>query len=253
MLSDSPIFIIGAPRSGTTLLRLLLDAHPAIAAGPETRFLLDLAKIFDQHWDRLSRFGFERAAWVAKVARFFAETHEEYAASRGKRRWCEKTPRYTIIADLVDELYPDAQFLHIIRDGFDVVASHKDRWGHASALEAIDDWKMLVGKACKFGAKVGPQRYHELRYEALVADPEGALRPVFEFLGETWHPEVLESTGQTAPKHYAEHTARRREEGGADGPIYASRVGVGRQELGFWLRRRFVRRAGKLHRELGYS
>lgn len=251
----SPIFILGAPRSGTTLMRLVLDAHPAISAGPETRFLLDLAKIFGQHWDRLERFGFDRAYWIEKVASFFAGVHEDYAAARGKRRWCEKTPRYTVIADLLAELYPDARFLHVLRDGLDVVASHRDRWGWRAAYDAIDDWRALVRKARRFGERVGPARYLEVRYESLVEDPEGALRPVFRFLDEEWDDAVLrfDDREHDAPAKYEEHTRRRREESGAAGSIYAGRVGVGARELDPLLRLLFRRRAGKLRRELGYT
>ncbi len=255
MSETSPIFILGAPRSGTTLLRLVLDAHPHISAGPETRFLLDLARIFGQHWDRLERFGFDRTYWREKVATFFASVHADYAAARGKRRWCEKTPRYTVIADLIAELYPDARFLHVVRDGLDVVASHRDRWGWRSAYAAIDDWRTLVRKARRFGAEVGPERYLEVRYESLVADAEPTLREVFRFLDEPWDDAVLhfDDGAHDAPTKYEEHTRRRREEAGTDGPIYASRIGAGARELDPFLRYRFRRRAGKLRRELGYS
>lgn len=255
MSPTSPIFILGAPRSGTTLLRLVLDAHPHISAGPETRFLLDLARIFGQHWERLERFGFDRAYWLDKVAAFFATVHADYAASRGKTRWCEKTPRYTVIADLVAELYPDARFIHVVRDGLDVVASHRQRWGWRSAHDAIADWRTLVRKARRFGASVGEERYLEVRYEEVVADAEAALRPVFAFLGEPWDDAVLrfDEESHDAPEKYEEHTRRRREEAGSDDSIYASRVGTGARELDPLLRFLFERRAGKLRRELGYA
>src|SRR5690606_26186015 len=131
---------------------------------------LDLARIFGPHWERLERFGFDRQDWLRRVATFFGGVHADYAAARGKRRWCEKTPRYTVIADLIAELFEDAKFLHVIRNGLDVVASHRDRWGWRSAYGAIDDWRTLVSKARRFGEQVGSERYLELRYEALVAD-----------------------------------------------------------------------------------
>lgn len=251
--SSAPIFVIGAPRSGTTLLRLVLDAHPHIAAGPETRFLLDLARIFGPHWHRLERFGFPREYWLEKVRAFFGGVHADYARRRGKRRWAEKTPRYVEILDLVDELFPDALYLHIVRDGLDVVASHRARWGWKRAYGAIDDWRRLVVRARRFGERVGPGRFLEVRYEEVVTRPEEVLRSVFAFLDEPFDPRVLRF-------HEVEHdlpeAARTRMErlmeSGGDSPLVTSRIGAGSRELDPLLRLLFRIRSGRLRRRLGY-
>src|SRR5262249_35446578 len=131
-----PIFIVGCGRSGTTLLRLMLDSHPAIAAGEETKFLTDLEPIVGEHWRLLHTYGFDRAWWLDRIRAFYGGFLEEYATRRGKRRWAEKTPGYTFHLAFLDELFPDAQYLHLIRDGRDVVASFRERWGYRAGLRA---------------------------------------------------------------------------------------------------------------------
>src|SRR4051794_37690957 len=98
-----PIFIIGCGRSGTTLLRLMLDSHPEIAAGEETKFLTDLEPILGEHWRLLQTYGFNRDWWLERMRAFYGGFMAEYAARKGKRRWAEKTPGYTFHLELVDE------------------------------------------------------------------------------------------------------------------------------------------------------
>src|SRR5689334_19471746 len=104
---NAPIFIVGCQRSGTTLLRLMLDSHSAIACGPETRFLRAFEPITGDEWDRISRFGQPREYWLEKIADFFGSFQEEYARSRGKRRWADKSPLYALHLDFILELFPD--------------------------------------------------------------------------------------------------------------------------------------------------
>ncbi len=187
-----PIFILGCPRSGTTLLRLMLDSHPHISCGPETHFLVDLAGIVNRHGRRIERFGVDRERWYEKTADFFHAFHMEYAQQRGKRRWAEKTPKYTRHLTLVDRLFPDCQLIHVIHNGRDVVSSYRKRWGYLSAVKtAAYRWREYVTLARDFDKTLAKDRYYELRYEALVSDTEMTLRGMFEFLQEPWAPEVL--------------------------------------------------------------
>ena len=123
MPADSPIFIIGCGRSGTTLLRMMLDSHPRISAGEETKFLTDLQPIVGEHWSLLSAYGFSREWWLDRIRAFYGDFQAEYLAKRGKQRWAEKTPGYTFHLDFIAELFPDAQYVHVIRDGRDVALS----------------------------------------------------------------------------------------------------------------------------------
>jgi hypothetical protein len=191
--ANSPIFIIGCHRSGTTLLRLILDAHPNISCGPETRFLADLANITaDPNWQRMRLYGFPKQYWHQRIAALFDAFQSEYAHARGKVRWADKTPRYALCVDYLNELFPTCQVVHVVRDGRDVVASHRDRWGYGSALKAVKKWPWYVATARAAGARLPADRYHEVRYEDLVTDPEGTLRQLLDFLGEPWDPILLQ-------------------------------------------------------------
>jgi hypothetical protein len=252
----SPIFIVGNARSGTTLLRLLLDTHPHIASGPETKFLADLEKIVDDDWERLRRFGFGKDYWHEHIADFFGSFQEDYARRCGKERWAEKTPAYALHLDFIDALFPDCQVLHIVRNGYDVVASCLDRWGYPRAIKNAGwEWKRVVTAAQRFGARAAPGRYHELRYERLVTAPEATLRAVFDFLDEPWDPVVLryDEFDHDRPQFSREFMEQRRREGGDTSTIYSSRVGTGREELGPFLKSLLRWRAGDLLKRLGYD
>lgn len=208
----SPIFIVGCQRSGTTGLRLMLDSHPNISCGPETRFLRDLEPITGSEWHRISRFGFPREYWLAKTADFFDSFQSEYAAARGKSRWADKSPLYALILPFIWELFPDAQVIHVIRDVRDVTASHRTAFGYKAALGAPLKWQRYIERARSAAAQMPADRYHEIRYEALVADREQTMLELVEFLGEEWDPGVLdfESKPHDVNERYWQRTEQRR-------------------------------------------
>jgi hypothetical protein len=255
-VASAPIFVIGSPRSGTTLLRLILDSHPHISCGEETHFLRDMGAIVGRHWDLVATYGFERGWWLERIAAFYGDFQAATLAQAGKRRWAEKDPTYTLILDLVDELFPDALYVHLVRDGHDVVASFRDRWGYRSAARAArGEWARYVRAARRLGERVPSGRYLELRYERLVADPEREARRLFDFLGEPWEPSVLDfdPSAHAATERYRRFTASRRAAAGERATIYRSRVGAGRASLDPFLRTLLRRGAGDLLDELGYS
>jgi hypothetical protein len=248
-----PIFIVGCQRSGTTLLRLMLDSHPDISCGPETRFLEGLSKVAEEASVRLSRYGFPEDYWDRKIAEFFDSFQREYAARRGRSRWADKTPRYALSLDYVNRLFPDCLVVHVIRDGRDVVVSHLGRWGYWSAVKAIHKWQRYVRTARRSGRSLPDHRYYELRYEDLVSDTEGTMRALLEFVGEPWDPQVLEyqSVPHDVGDLYQPLTSERRDSE-SDNAVYRSRVGAHKEELDPLLRVLFNLRSGRLLRELGY-
>ncbi|MEV0943479.1 sulfotransferase family protein [Micromonospora wenchangensis] len=251
---QGPIFLVGCQRSGTTMLRLVLDSHSRVSCGPETRFLADMQRIVGRDWERLSRFGFPREYWLGRIADFFGGIQADYASSRGKTRWADKTPLYALSIDFLAEVFPDAQFVHVIRDGRDVVVSHRKRFGYWSAVKCVVKWPRYIRIARAAGARLPADRYHELRYEETVTDPEKAMRGLFEFLGEPWEAGVLDYDGKqhdVAGKYTAE-AERRRAAAGTDAPIYGSRVGTYRRELDPFLRVLVRVFSGATLRELGY-
>ena len=253
--SGAPIFIVGCQRSGTTLLRLLLDAHPRISCGPETRFLADLARITSpQAWPHMQQYGFPKEYWHRKFADLFDSFQTDYARRRGKTRWADKTPRYALCLEFLDQLFPTCQVVHVIRDGRDVVASHRDRWGYVSAVKASRKWPLYIRAARTVGARLAAGRYTEVRYEELVGDTEATIRKLLDFLGEPWDDAVLEYDRQPhdVQPRYLSFSSHRRAAAKEQGPIYRSRIGAYRRELNPLLRLLTRLVAGRTLRELGY-
>jgi len=250
-----PIFIIGSPRSGTTLLRLMLDSHPRLSCGEETHFLRELEPIVGRHWRMVAPYGFDRDYWLAHIREFYVSFQRDVLDRRAKLRWAEKDPTYTLQLPFLAEVFPDAQYVHLIRDGHDVVASFRDRWGYRSAARAArSEWRRYVLAARACGGRSAVDGYHELRYETLVADPELVMRDLLSFLGEPWDAAVLklDAAGHQGTERYQRFSAERRQAGGDSSAIYRSRVGAGRSELDPLLRRLLRSGSGDLLRELGY-
>lgn len=237
------------------MLRLILDAHPAISCGEETHFLRSLESIVGQDWQLLQTYGLDRSWWLARIRSLYTEFQAEVLERSGKRRWAEKDPTYTLHLPFIEELFPDALYVHLLRDGHDVVASFRDRWGYASAARAArTEWARYVAAARALGARLPAERFLELRYEALVSDPETETRRLFSFLGEEWDRGVLEfdAADHRGTDRYRWFTAQRREAGGDDSTIYRSRVGAGGRSLDAVLRTLLRRSNGDLLRSLDY-
>ena len=215
---DRPIFVVACPRSGTTLLQLMLSAHPRIAIPPENRFVVE-------GWIQRARFGDLRvrrnrvalAKWIIR-RRMFRDLEldrkavrraivtgpptigsamgivlREYAHSKGKPRWGDKRPVYLKHLDWLLEMFPDAQFVHIVRDGRDCVASLKRmRWWRGGSLTAISRWVESMRQGERARRRLRPDQYYELQYEHLVADPRQELERLCAFLGEDFAESMLE-------------------------------------------------------------
>jgi hypothetical protein len=253
---ERPIFVIGAPRSGTTLLRLILDSHPRIQCGEETHFLREMEAIVGRHWPLLSAYGLERDWWLARIRDFYAGFAAEVLARTGKTRWAEKDPTYTLHLELIESLFPTAQYVHLVRDGHDVVASFRDRWGYRSAARAArTEWRRYVTAARRLRDRVPAARFTEVRYEDLVTRPDAVVRGLFDFLEEPYDAAVLafDTAEHSGTERYRRVTAARRAAAGESSVIYRSRVGAGRVSLDPFLRLLLERGSGDLLRELGYG
>jgi hypothetical protein len=199
-----PVFLIGCQRSGTSLLRRIVDTHPRFASPPETAFIVPLARVLH---DGRSRRGFEGMGYDppavrAALARFIAGFYASYARAQGKARWADKTPHHVdILDDLWDLFGPAARFVTIVRDGRDVAYSLSERTYPAiaaSVREAGGDvpvgaarfWAAQTGKILAF-EDAHPEACHRVRYEELTTRPADVLAPMFAFLAEAWDPAVL--------------------------------------------------------------
>jgi len=212
-----PIFIIGVPRSGTTLLRTLLDSHPNIACGPESPWLarspVSIKRLYE--FMRQDKFGLCKSYKVSedKLTLLFKELIDDillsYAYSKGKYRWAEKTPDHSLEIPFLSELFPDAYFVHLVRDGRDVACStaivgeerKKISSWHSQHILVSDDIILpnTVENAAKRWAKwldlienvLKKCKHYVLRYEDLVALPETEVKGLFHFVGEAFDTSVL--------------------------------------------------------------
>ena len=226
------VFVVGCPRSGTTLLQRMLDNHPHLAVANDSHFIprvlekLAPGSIDDaiagravpltpelvagaRHYHRFHRLGLDdeqvegAARGATSYREFVSALYTEFAGISGKPLGGEKTPDYVRKLPILCGLFPDTKIVHIIRDGRDVALSLLD-WAHEKkgpgrlelwreqpvAVSALW-WRWQVRAGRSSGAELGADRYHEVRYEDLVADPEPGLRRVSDFLGLPFAPRML--------------------------------------------------------------
>jgi len=217
-----PLILLGVSRSGTTLLRVILDRSPGIAIPDESFFVPLLARRHQRpvdtarFLDDLSRTPV-LAAWGlapddvapllhpgSSVGEAIAAIYEAYAAKVGKPRWGDKTPMYMRHLPLLDRLFPDAQYVQLVRDGRDAATSFlrmpegtftRTLAHPASAADFACLWRIEVEEARELGRRVGPRRYLESRYEALVAEPESTVRTICAFAEIPFEPAMLDYAG----------------------------------------------------------
>jgi hypothetical protein len=233
VVSDPPIFIVGCGRSGTTLLRLTLDRHPDLAIPGESHFIpyvwrerrtytargdVDARRLAERivRSPHVRLWGIPHEALRRRIAELhdpdlgsvIAAVFQAYADAQGKPRWGDKTPRYVRHLDLLDRLFPNARFLHVIRDGRDVALSYLSLpWGPATVRQAALKWRRDVSAGLHAGRRLG-DRYLEVRYESLVNDPAAVLEGICAFAGLTWKDEMLEGGGDAGRLYLPEELRR---------------------------------------------
>jgi hypothetical protein len=212
------LFVVGCPRSGTTLLQRLLDAHPQLAVINETLWIVREAErcgrlgrdalvtrelvprlVADRRFQRLEIRRQDVELLVDPAApvsypRFVSGVFDLYGRSRGKPLVGDKSPGYVRKMAKLHALWPAAKFVHLIRDGRDVwlsVASWKkaDRvvgrfatWPQHRVSTTALWWERSVRLGLEAGVTLGPNLYREVRYEDLVADPARESRALCDFL-----------------------------------------------------------------------
>lgn len=191
---------------------------------------------------------------MPRLRTVFGGVQAEYARARGRARWADKSPRYALHLPFLHRLFPDAQFVHLIRDGCDVAVSHRRRYGYWSSVKASVKWPRYITTARGAGASMGGDTDYELRYDQLVTHPERTLTELLAFLGEEWDPEILAFTQAThdVPDSYRQQLAERAASADTDASVYASRVGAYRSELDPLVRSLFWVTSRRLLRQLGY-
>ena len=194
-MEKPPIFIIGCPRSGTTLMRVILDSHPNICCGPETHLIKNMKNLREkigERWEMLKPYGIEEQVLDQKIQEIFTLFTNNYVKMKNKKRWAEKTPENIFYVDVIDKFFPNCQFINVIRDGRDVVCSFKERWGSKTVFSGIKNWNRSMELTYIYRTRFKKDRYMETRYEDLVTRPEQETKKIMEFLGEGWTPGLLE-------------------------------------------------------------
>ena len=195
MTVQRPIFLVGTMRSGSTLFRLILDAHPRIAISEETGFMAALASTRQiPHW-RHGEGWFRRVGWSddefdARLREFYGGLFERHATSEGKQRWGEKTPFHSWHMPLMARVFPDAVFAAIVRHP-GAVANSLVRKFHYTLPDAAAYWDSTNKEILRRGLELGEDRFSLLRYEDLVQHPEETLRELVDWLGEPWSDDLL--------------------------------------------------------------
>jgi len=230
-LMKSPIFIIGNPRSGTTLLRLMLTCHRDIVIPPECGFAVWWYEKYrkwnsdytDQHMEEFLRDlftskkietwnlnkGLLKEFLLRKKTSIYSElvssVYEFYAGTQKKdfKRWGDKNNYYLNHVDVIFNLFPGVQFIHIIRDGRDIACSYKDVANStynspyapqlpAGAYEIAKEWVTNIKRIRESFNAVGWDKVIEIRYEDLVSFPEQTLEKICSFLNEDFDMAMLD-------------------------------------------------------------
>lgn len=207
--ADPPLFVVGCGRSGTTMLRLMLDTHPELAIPGESHIIpaiwrcrrrygsgtaLDVTTLARdilrsphvKHWGVDEESVHRRLRELAQpsIAAVIEAVYATYADQAGKPRWGDKTPSYVLAIPQISHLFPSARFIHLIRDGRDVAQSYLARPMFPRTIwEAAWRWSQMVSAGRAAGEALGPQRYLEVHYGDLVTSPEGTLQRICSFGG----------------------------------------------------------------------
>lgn len=233
-----PVFIVGCDRSGTTLLRLMLIQSPVLHIPAESRFLGalgDQSEVYGdflhphQRWFFIRDLQTNRATSKTFTFPVFRLTIEEAeralmdvaptdfsgaaaalflasARKAGKPRWGDKTPCHVRDISRLGHAFPDAQFVHIIRDPRDVASSFvKAGWTQGSYRKAAEFWKERVETGRRAGAELGPHAYREIKYETLLNNPSVELQSLCAWLTLEYTDNMLDfhkHTDQDIPKEH---------------------------------------------------
>jgi hypothetical protein len=221
-MAHPPLLILGVRRSGTTLLRVMLDRSSELAVPDESYFIPQLADRHrrpldvDRFVDDLRRLPTLREWGLAPedvrarirpgstLGKGIAAVYAAYAEREGKQRWGDKTPMYMQHLTLLERLFPNALYIHLIRDGRDAAVSFlnmpravvTETWAHPrTVLGFACQWRTEVAAARALGRRVGAERYLEVRYETFVQESEAGLRRICEFAGLPYEPAMLDYSG----------------------------------------------------------
>ena len=270
--------MFGMERSGTTLMSMMMGAHPQIAVPLATTGMwFDFFERFSRDYQgaqspedldrlvrdvmaheriRLWRTPMNRERLLAKVelgdfGSVVTAFHEEYARQLGKPYWGNIDIATLDNMHLAHRWFPDARFLHIVRDGRDVALSNQTMpYGPGNIAECAEAWRKRLGINLRMGDILGPERYFVVCYESLVIDPAATLQGICDFLKIGFSEEML-SYAATVDARVPQEKLWLWPE--LKSPPQASKVDRWRREMSDSQRTVFEWIAGPLLRDLGYE
>ena len=261
--NNTPIFIGGCERSGTTLLGAMLGAHPELITTPESQFLdlaftteaspRDTLERFDEDW-RFKLWGLDpraRSSMPKDHPTLIRKLVAEYGKQRSAppdARWVDHTPNNFQRAHNLLGLFPQAKFVHLVRDGRAVAASVMPLdWGPNTIIRAARWWVESTAHGLAAENEWGRGVVLRVRYEDLVTDPQAALLRLCEFLGIEFHPQMLSASGFQPPEY------TRKQHAFVGRPPDPSRLRAWRRELSSREVEIFEAITGSFLVQLGYS
>ena len=278
-LKEKPIFVIGAERSGTTLLMTMLGCHPRIAV-PEVAWFYPRFRPYLHTYGDLSHadnmkilleemiFGLKTPFWDMKVnprtivdelmvlvkEASFAGAYDailaRFAKESGKPRWGEKTPYNLFFAKEILEDFPNAQFVFITRDGRDASADYlASGFGPTNIYCAAEIWRMGQEAVAPWRAKLSADQWMDVSYEDLVANSETVLKRVCTFLGEAYDANML-NFHQT---DIAKARGASRDHAPLGQPVTTQFIGIYKDQLSKKEQRIFMAAAGTALIDAGYQ
>lgn len=269
--SFQPLFIIGSPRSGTTMLQVLIGEHPKVATTVELTLYRFYVAPWLKTWDEEQRnsdigrwhqglpFVWKRDELSAFLREFTERVYRKLLDSKpGATHVLDKHPPNAMHLEVINEFWPGARFIHLIRDGRDVAcsmvsAARKIGFGTDTIPGAAIAWNDYVAAARKAAAY--GDRYLEIRYEDLLRDGASAYGRILDFCGlpysDDWLAKTLEAN--TFDKMKASRKTGDPSVAGPEGHYRQGRAGGWKQEISLREGFEFERRAGDLLRELGYE
>jgi len=223
---NQQLFIGGCSRSGTTLLGAMIGAHSNCICSPESHFKIDvmralarrttepkpaaLVSLIQRHWRfKIWELDLEPVSALSNNNASFDQILHwivaQYAQQQGKPNaqiWVDHTPENISYTQSLLDIFPQARFIHLVRDGRAVAASILPLdWGPNSIIKASRWWMRMTSFGLAVEKTLGPEFVLRVKYEDLVLEPETTMQTISQFLGADYEPAMLQATGFNPPSY----------------------------------------------------
>ena len=249
MSKKGPIFIVGAGRSGTTLLRLMLHNHSQIAIPPESQILMEFYKIIPLFNDlkdpencekfinlflthpRIKAWGLHKSDILNLKEKIgfrdiISTIYQSFANKEAKSRWGEKTPKYIHQVGQLIKIFPNCKIIHLIRDGRDVIASQLKSFHRYHFYTSALNWNKIMTINEKLQSD--PDHFMNVHYENLIQNPKDTLKNICQFINESFEEKMLDFHSSSAASKTTEDEKHHHH---VTQPISASYIGKYKNDL----------------------